>query len=440
MHCPTDWQDRLVIDEDGMVWRILRALYYKKNNASEIDVYKENELGEAASQNLYTSCWGGYSVAFPGFPFNRNKSSYWYSEEIVEGEMGFCECKLLNVGTSSYVSECELETVYSKYPDFRYVVEKYPKTRERKAELMKILRMWIKHPQLELVLSCGYYNVGMNGNFWRLGEERRKQVCLFMRKNPQYYEALLNDLLKGLKLKEPQLYLDYCNDIEWWRRNKSRSLYRYDDDVILTFSDYKYLLFKLKKTVTSTFADLVSYYWDFLKMIKRTNHIEDEYWRHPKDLKKMHDKAMKEIEAIELARKIAAQEAKRKEFEEKTKQLQKICKKYSYKNSRFDGYDIFVTPSLEEWEKQAGALGQCILTAGYYEKMANKNCVIVFIQKDGIPQATAEIKKDGTLGQFYADERNRDTCLPSEEIKIAFQKWLSLKKPRNQSKKQKEVA
>lgn len=39
-----------------------------------------------------------------------------------------------------------------------------------------------------------------------------------------------------------------------------------------------------------------------------------------------------------------------------------------------------------------------------------------------------------------ADEFDRNNCLPSEEIKAAFQKWLNLKKPRNQSKKQKEVA
>lgn len=56
-------------------------------------------------------------------------------------------------------------------------------------------------------------------------------------------------------------------------------------------------------------------------------------------------------------------------------------------------------------------------------------------------QATAEISNDGKrIIQFYADEFDRNNCLPSEEIKAAFQKWLNLKKPRNQSKKQKEVA
>lgn len=430
MHFPTDWQDRLEIGEDGMIWRILRAFYHKKNDASEIDVYKENELGEAASQNLYTSYWGGYAVAFPGFPFNPNKNSYWYNDEIVEGEMGFGECKLLNVGSSSYTTKHELEVVYSKYPDFRYVVEKYPEARKSNAKLMKILRMWIKHPQLELVLACGYYDIGMNGNFWRMNKDNQKKICLFMRKNPKYCGAKLNDLRQGLKLNEPQLYLDYCEDIVWWRRNKSRSIYHFEDCVLITFSDYKYLLLKLKKTVAPTFADLVSYYWDYLEMLRRLNHIEDEYWRHPKDLKKMHDKAMQEIEAIRIAKEIAEQEAKRKEFEQKAKQLQKICRKYDYKNSKVDGYDIFVTSNINDWEIQANVLNQCILTAGYYEKMADKDCVIVFIQKDGIPQATAQIKKDGTLGQFYADEHDRDNCLPTEEIKIAFNKWFNQKKPR----------
>lgn len=430
MHFPTDWQDRLVIGDDGMIWRILRAFYYKKNYACEIDVYKENELGEAACQNLYTSCWGGYAVAFPGFPMNQNKNSYWYNDEIVEGEMGFEECKLCNVGTSSYTFDKDLELVYSKYPDFRYVVEKYPKARKSNAELMKILRMWIKHPQLELVLACGYYDIGMNGNFWRMNKENQKKVCLFMRKNPKYCGAKLNDLRKGLKIGEPQLYLEFCNDVDWWRRNKSRSVYSFDDGVLITFADYKYLVIELQKTVAPTFADLISYYWDFLKMLKKTNHLNDEYWRHPKDLEKMHNKAMREIEAIELAKKIAEQKAKQKEFEEKTKQIQKICKRFSYKTSKIDGYDIFVTSNFADWETQAETLNQCILTAGYYERMANKECVIVFIQKDGIPQATAEIKKDGTLGQFYADERDREDCLPNAEIKNAFNKWFNQKKPR----------
>lgn len=40
------------------------------------------------------------------------------------------------------------------------------------------------------------------------------------------------------------------------------------------------------------------------------------------------------------------------------------------------------------------------------------------------PVATAQIHTDGTIGQFYANEIERDNCLPSDEVREAFNKWL----------------
>ena len=232
MKKPTSWTDRLEI-EDKTLYRILRAELNSKKCYYEIDVYKENDLGETFCQNLYSSSWGGYVVAFPGLPMNPNKNSWYYNNNIAE-EDGFAECKKCNVGTSRSVTESDLKLV---------------------------------------------------------------------------------------------------------------------------------------------------------KVIK------------------------------------------------------KIEKKYGFKDTEIDGYHIFVSASLDVWEKQADCLHQCILKAGYRDKMFNQKSVIVFIQKNGTPQATAEISNDGKkIIQFYADEFDRNNCLPSEEIKAAFQKWLNLKKPRNQSKKQKEVA
>ena len=44
-----------------------------------------------------------------------------------------------------------------------------------------------------------------------------------------------------------------------------------------------------------------------------------------------------------------------------------------------------------------------------------------------MPVATAEVKNDGKIGQFYADERDRSNCLPTPEVKAVFEKWY--KKP-----------
>ena len=57
MHQPTDWHDRLEA-EDGQIVRIVCAEWIDKRHNNEfysVDVYKENDAGEAWSQNLYSS-------------------------------------------------------------------------------------------------------------------------------------------------------------------------------------------------------------------------------------------------------------------------------------------------------------------------------------------------------------------------------------------------
>ena len=77
MHQVTSWSDRIVYEE-GYIWRVLNASWHDRKHGEwyDVDVYKENDVGEAYSQNLYTSMWGSYAVAFPGLPINDK--SYWY--------------------------------------------------------------------------------------------------------------------------------------------------------------------------------------------------------------------------------------------------------------------------------------------------------------------------------------------------------------------------
>lgn len=416
MKKPTSWTDRLEI-EDETLYRILRAELNSKKCYYEIDVYKENDLGETFCQNLYSSSWGGYVVAFPGLPMNPNKNSWYYNNNIAE-EDGFAECKKCNVGTSRSVTESDLELVYQLYPDFRYVAKKYKILCLE--QLMKILVMWKKHPELEMILACGYFNVGMNNSFWRLSEKKQKEICLFMRKSPQFCDVKLNHLLSALRTQNPKLYLKYLDNVPSYRRGKKLT--------DISFLDYQYLLKNAMNEID------IPYYQDYLIMAEPLHDITQEYWRHPKNLLKAHDKVL--LEKVNLKK--AEEERLEKE---RIKVIKKIEKKYGFKDTEIDGYHIFVSASLDVWEQQADCLHQCILKAGYRDKMFNQKSVIVFIQKNGTPQATAEISNDGKrIVQFYADEFDRNNCLPSEEIKAAFQKWLNLKKPRNQSKKQKEVA
>lgn len=74
---------------------------------------------------------------------------------------------------------------------------------------------------------------------------------------------------------------------------------------------------------------------------------------------------------------------------------------------------------------QADVLHQCIITAKYDEKVINNTCLIVFVRENGIPRATAQVYKNGNIGQFYADEKAKDIH-PTEDIKKAFGQWHTL--------------
>lgn len=61
----------------------------------------------------------------------------------------------------------------------------------------------------------------------------------------------------------------------------------------------------------------------------------------------------------------------------------------------------------------------------------------MFIRKEGEPIATVQLFKDDSIGQFYTNELDRNNCLPDDNLKNVFDKWLEYKK---HYKKLKDVA
>lgn len=430
MHFPTSWSDRIEMD-NGKICRILKAEWCDRKHGGQwyyCDVYKEDEDGNSWDQNLYCSMWGGYTVAFPGLPVNENRNSWYYDLAPAEEEGWHSRDALSHVGTSLYVSGSDKELICMAYPNFCYLLKKYKIS--SKAELMEKLCMWKKHPELELVLAAGYEKIGMNGNFWRMTEKRRKEICLFMRKYPQFKGFSLKDVREAMKSGRPEEYGCYINDLGHWERNtKYCDAVHFEDYVYLQNMSYWDSLYSAPET--SPFRLALNYWRDYMRMLNRTNHnIHDEYWRHPKDLRSKHDEVMEEIRRIEeaerMARMLEEQQRVEKEAKAHKAAIESIKRKFKDFGLDIDGYSIFVTTDFGEWKRQAEVLGQCIVGAGYYQKMLEGRSTIVFIQKDGAPIATAEISTEGKLGQFYADEHDRDNCLPSDEVRAAFDKWMAL--------------
>ena len=427
MKQPTEWHDRLEM-EDGQIYRILTAEYCDRKPGGKwysCDVYKENDAGESWSQNLYQSMWGSSVVAFPGLPVNENKNSWYYDLSIAEEEGWYSRNRTSSIGWSDKVTEQEKETVCELYPDFRYVLNKWQM--KSKAELMEKLKIWIVHNEVELILAAGYEKVAMNKNFYRLTEKNQKAVCLFMRKNPRFKDLTLREIREAMKADSPEDYARYLSDVPIYHRSSnSRACYP-----CISYKDYKYLMKILPKsqsvygTKKQKLNQLENLYCDYQRMLYSSEHnTQDEYWRYPSDLESMHDRLIVEEARKEAARQLELKKADEEKNRQRAKALKAIEKEFRELNGSIDGYSIFVTSNYDEWEKQAEALHQCICAAGYYQDMADGMSTLVFIQKDGIPQATAQVMPDGKINQFYADETDHMNCLPSPEIKSAFNKWL----------------
>lgn len=458
MHQPSDWHDRIEA-EDGAIVRIVRAEWIDKKNGGAVyavDVYKENDAGEAWSQNLYSSIWGGNVVVFPGLPRNDNRHSWYYDTSIAEEEGWSVRGALSTVGWTDEITEAEKELIISFYPDFKYVFKKFEMDSKRK--VMQVLRMWIEHHESELILAAGFEKVALNGNFWRLTEKNRKATCLFMRQNPQFSDLSLQELREAMRAGDPVDYAEYLRVIPSYHRSKNpRAWYP-----CISYEDYKYMKKQFKKFKSSyddekhAFNELVNIYNDYIRMLFRSDHnTKDVYWRYPSDISAFHDRLAeeenikREAERIaEAQRRAEAEKQRIKNDQKRARAIRQIEKKFKELNCNVEGYSIFVTSDYKEWQKQAEVLEQCICAAGYYQEMADGKCTLVFIQKDGVPQATAQVMPDGKVNQFYADERDRTNCLPSPEIKAAFNKWLETvpkskfknSKPRQRKGVKKEVA
>lgn len=110
------------------------------------------------------------------------------------------------------------------------------------------------------------------------------------------------------------------------------------------------------------------------------------------------------------------QELERKKAEERKQATMetryfKAVKKYLGKTIEMDGLKVYVPEKIAEYGHQADILHQCIVENAYYEDVANKKSILVFITKNNEPYATCELLKNGkrfTMGQFYGDEGLND--------------------------------
>lgn len=381
-----EYYDRLEYDGEQFVRTVLAICpATRAHGHMELDVYRESEDGWIECRNLYYNALGGYLVEFP----NEVNKTYRYTAVLEEWD----ECTKINM-PSRMLTDAEREALCREYPRFGYVLAKWRGTIE---ETMSVLNVWKEHPEVEYVLASGFERVAMSARFWTLSGGKRKEVALFMRKNPRCRDMTLSDILSIVRHGyDVEDYLIYLHD----RARLGR----------VSYPEYLY--------IQTQDGCGVGYYRDYMKLLRQTQHnARDDYWRYPKDLRAAHERVAREVEREKALRDAEKLKAKQGMYS-------KAVRKYMGYKTEIDGYSVYVPDDVLDVQRQAVELHQCLVSCDYIGKVIDKECVLVFVRKDDVPIATAEILPDWSIGQFYANELNRFDCLPTDEVRGVMGKWL----------------
>jgi hypothetical protein len=290
----------------------------------------------------------------------------------------------------------DLELIRDNVEGVGYILDKCIKNGIKgNRDLFNVLEVWQKHKEMEYVVAAGQWQLGLNKSFWKLTDNKKKQVINWVKHHKGEYTL--------------GYILDDINGI---------------DHELREFSQLHKLPYGITQEYFDKQMDICGYYpeskmRDYYKMCRELKKdLKDKYWLMPKDVIKAHDKVMHELNALKKAR-------EKQERQDRNKIIQKLYKKYSKFSFCVGEYTISVPVDESDIIYQANKLNQCLITAGYDKKMASGQIILVFIKKEGKPIATMEVyKQQKRMGQFYTDESDRHECTPSQEIRALGEQWL----------------
>lgn len=371
--------------EDG---RIVRQLDAETYNAGTFPIFKIDDEGRESVQHLVFSCYGGYYVD----PREDDWDETWLN------------CKTLRELHSSFINEEITEKMVMVYPEFKWPLQKAGKITI--ATAMRLLITWKKNPNVEMLVAAGYKTLMMNRAFVRMGRDKQKAVLRYIKDNPEAKDWNLNKILFAIKKGS-------ARDFDRWMQFRTKC------GKLVEYKWWK------KYGAECDYATLDTY-TDYLRMCMRCGHnTKDPYWKYPKDINAAHEKVQAEYERVLEAERIARDKERARELRKKERKFKNFAKKFIGDAANAKGYTAYIPQDLNTIKEQAKKLHQCLITADYYGDMAERELILVFIKDtQGKPAATAEIKKNGKVGQFYANQEKAETQNPSKEMQMALNSWL----------------
>ena len=405
MHKPI-FEDRITLDKKkNEIVRIINARSnqkiipgLKKGEQTNFDCYKEYETSTDVCRNLYRNFYNYLGVEFP-------KETVWNYRTKRHVRRGYDKwdevCCNVNLETYFQPTEREKKIICDKYPAFRYVLNKWSGTR---SQTMKVLKVWKEHPEVELPLSLGYYDIIFNKSFYTMKKEDLKKCYKYMSENRE-----LNLSITDLKLilKHGEEVADmYCRAKSILGRRVKMSELKW---VLNQYDKYYKNQSNSMRYDLEQYKELCEYFHKDMK---------DEYWAHPKNLKERVSDLRTQRENIRMIERAA-------ELKKKMTRYKRVIKQFDGWDRVIDGYSIIIPKTIEQWQNQANVLNQCIIRMNYMD-LVSKNRVLFFILKGDTPIATCEVTDllEKKIGQFYADEHDRSNCLPTPEVRNAMLKYL----------------
>ena len=370
----------------------------KKGEQTNFDCYKEYETSTDVCRNLYRNFYNYLGVEFP-------KEIVWNYRTKRHVRRGYDEwdevCCGVHIETGFYPTEREKKIICDKYPAFRYVLNKWSGTR---SQTMAVLKVWKEHPEVELPLSLGYYDIIFNKSFYTMKKEDLKKCYKYMNENRELNLSITD--LKIIVRHGEEVADMYCRAKEIMGRRVKMGELKW---ILNQYEKYyKNDRWALRRDIDE-YKELCEYFHKDMK---------DEYWAHPKNLRERTDDLRTQRENIRALQRAA-------ELKKKMTRYKRVIKQFEGWDRTIDGYNIIIPKTVEQWQKQASVLHQCIIRMNYMD-LVSKNRVLFFILKGDTPIATCEVTNllEKKIGQFYADEFDRSNCLPTPEVRNAMLKYL----------------
>lgn len=389
-------EDRIEV-EDGQLVRIVNARWANKKTSGNLDVYKLYEDGRELVRNLSFNYFGFY---------------YLHTSEVDEWSEPVITLGSFRNGRSMDVTDSEMELVKSRYPEFRWMLDKAMASycgAMTRATMWKFLEAWKRWPECERLLNGGYEKLCLSEPFAKAPYRLQHRIFEFLMSHPDVKNPGWSEVLSIMKYGTTQEEYSVMKSLRVGVR-----LYRY----LVRQKIAKHYDMYAKK----------GYYDDYIHMAAKNGHdTRDEYWKFPNNLAKAHSKVLRESKAIALAMQ------KQRELD-----YRKSVEEWLGKEVNLGGVTVHVAGTISEWKAQADALDQCILWGDYLDRVMEGRCLLLFVMCDGKPVATAELDTKGKIVQFNADQHDMDNIEPTSEAKEAVNMWIDQFRPK--LKPVKEVA